>query len=164
MYTREDALRDTAMLHRLEKKKQQAVMEIDAEIEELKREIDYLEDRKKAILAPIESDMEFIKHNLIAWHQEELDNGGEKTIKLPYANLKSRTQPQDYTKDDNLLLEWVKANAPEYMKIPEPAIAWGELKKNIAVSGNVAVFKDTGEVINGLTPKVRETTFDVEVL
>ena len=164
MYTREDALRDTAMLHRLEKKKQQAVMEIDAEIEELECELKYLEDRKKDVVAPIESEMEFIKRNLIAWHQEELDNGGEKTIKLPYANLKSRTQPQDYTKDDNVLLEWVQNNAPEYMKIPEPDIAWGELKKNIAVSGNVAVFKDTGEVVNGLTPKARETTFDVEVL
>ena len=164
MYTREDALRDTAILHRLEKKKQQATAEINTEIKELEQELAYLEERKKAILAPIDSDMEFIKRNLIAWHQEELDNGGEKTIKLPYANLKSRTQPQDYTRDDNVLLEWVKANAPEYMKIPEPDIAWGELKKNIAVSGNVAVFKDTGEVVNGLTPKARKTTFDVEVL
>ena len=40
MYTREDALRDTAILHRLEKKKQQAIMEINAEIEELEFEME----------------------------------------------------------------------------------------------------------------------------
>ena len=163
-YTREEALRDTAILHRLEKKKQQLTQEIDEEIEELERELDYLNARKEEVLRPITDEMNFIKQNLIAWHQAELEAGGDKTIKLPYANLKSRIAPQDYEKDDIALMEWVRVNAPEYIKIAEPTVAWGDLKKQIVVAGDLAILQETGEIIDGLAPKAREVKFDVEVL
>lgn len=162
-YTREDALRDTAILHRLEKKKQQLTQEIDEEIGELERELDYLNARKAEVLKPITDEMNFIKQNLIAWHQAELEAGGDKTIKLPYANLKSRTVPQDYEKDDDKLMEWVRVNAPEYVRT-EQKLQWGDLKKEIVVAGSKVLMKETGQIIDGLAPKERAVKFDVEVL
>lgn len=159
MYSREDAVRDTGILHRLEKKKAQAIMEIDAEIADLEQELSYLNQRKQDIIAPIDSEMEYIKQNLIAWHMEQED----KTIKLPYANLKSRTQPQDFVKDDDALMEWVRVNADEFIRT-EVSVDWSGLKKNIVVDGERVIMSDTGEIVDGLTAKPREVKYSVEVL
>lgn len=159
MYSREDALRDSSTLHRLEKKKAQAVMEINAEIADLEQELSYLNQRKQDIIAPIDNEIEYIKQNLIAWHETQED----KTIKLPYANLKSRTQPQDFVKDEDALMEWVRVNANEFIRTEE-SVDWSGLKKNIVVDGEKAILGETGEIIDGLVAKPREIKYSVEVL
>lgn len=159
MYSREDALRDSSILHRLEKKKAQAVMEINAEIADLEQELSYLNQRKQDIIAPIDNEIEYIKQNLIAWHETQED----KTIKLPYANLKSRTQPQDFVKDEDALMEWVRVNASDFIHTEE-RVDWSGLKKNIIVDGEKAILGETGEIIDGLVAKPREIKYSVEVL
>lgn len=159
MYSREDALRDSSILHRLEKKKAQAIMEIDAEIADLEQELNYLNARKQDIITPIDNEIEYIKQNLIAWHMEQED----KTIKLPYANLKSRTQPQDYIKDEDALMEWVRVNADEFIRT-EVSVDWSGLKKNIVVDGERVILSETGEIVDGLVAKPREVKYSVEVL
>lgn len=163
-YCLEDARRDAAQLHRLKRKAELATGMIDAEIAELQKEMQLLEARRDEILTPIDEEMLFLKNNLTAFHQRELEAGGDKTIKLPWATLKSRTQSQDYEKDDVLLLEWVRTNAPEYVKVAEPTVAWGDLKKELVVAGSKVLMKETGEIIDGLAPKAKEVKFDVEVL
>jgi len=162
-YCLEDARRDAAQLHRLKRKAELATGMIDAEIAELQKEMQLLEARRDEILTPIDEEMLFLKNNLTAFHQRELEAGGDKTIKLPYANLKSRIAPQDYDKDDDKLMEWVRVNAPEYVRT-EQKLQWGDLKKQIVVAGDLAILQETGEIIDGLAPKAREVKFDVEVL
>ena len=163
-YDIEDARRDAAQLHRLNRKAALATGMIDQEIAELQKDLQALEVRREEILHPLNEEMLFLKNNLLAFHQRELESGGDKTIKLPWATLKSKTQTQDYDRDDAVLLRWAQANAPEFVKVAEPTLAWGELKKVVVVAGNKVLMKETGEIIDGLAPKERTVKFDVEVL
>lgn len=163
-YDIEDARRDAAQLHKLNRKATLATGMIDAEIAELQKDLQLLEARKEEILKPLHEEMMILQTNLTEYHRRELEAGGDKTIKLPWATLKSKAQPQDYVRDDTALLHWVQTNAPEYVKVAEPTVAWGELKKAVVVAGNKALWKETGEVIDGLAPKERTVKFDVEVL
>lgn len=152
-YDIEDARRDAAQLHKLNRKATLATGMIDAEIAELQKDLQLLEARKEEILKPLHEEMMILQTNLTEYHRRELEAGGDKTIKLPWATLKSKAQPQDYVRDDTVLLHWVQINAPEYVKVAEPTVAWGELKKAVVVAGNKALWKETGEVIDGLAPK-----------
>lgn len=163
-YGIEDANKDAKRLHKLKHKAELATGMIDVEIAELQKEIQVLEARKDEILTPLDEEMLLLKNNLTAFHQRELEAGGDKTIKLPWATLKSKAQPQDFDRDDAVLLEWAQTNSPEFVKVAEPTVAWGDLKKAVVVAGNKVLLKETGEVIDGLTPKERTVKFDVEVL
>ena len=163
-YDIEDARRDAAQLHRLNRKATLATAMIDTEIAELQKDLQALEARRDEILSPLNTEMLILKNNLMEYHRRELEAGGDKSIKLPWATLKSRMKPQDYNRDEAVLLNWVQDNAQEFVKETAPSVDWGNLKKSIAVIGGKAVLKQTGEVVDGLTPLERETIFDVEVL
>lgn len=163
-YGLEDANRDAAVLHKLSRKATLATAMINQEIAALQQDLQVLEARRKEILEPLEGEMERLKGNLAEYHRRELEAGGDKTIKLPWATLKSRQQPQDYEKSDDALLAWAQTSAPEFVKVPAPTVAWGDLKKAVVVAGSKVLLKETGEVVEGLTPKERTIKFDVEVL
>lgn len=163
-YSLDDARRDAAALHRLKRKAALSTAMIDQELAELQKDMQALEERRKEILDPIENEMQYLKVNLMEYHRRELDAGGDKTIKLPWATLKSKKQSQDYDRNDTALLEWVQANAPEFIKPVEPQVAWGDLKKAVVVAGDKVLLKETGELVSGLVPKEQAVKFDVEVL
>ena len=163
-YCLEDARRDAALLHKLKRKAALATSMIDQEIADLQKDLQALEARRKEILDPLATEMEQLKTNLTEYHRRELEAGGDKTIKLPWATLKSKKQSQDYDRDDVVLLKWAQENAPDFVKVAEPTLAWGELKKAVVVAGNKVLLQETGEVIDGLVPKERTVKFDVEVL
>ena len=163
-YSLEDARRDAAELHRLNRKAALATAMIDQELAELQKDVQTLGERRKEILDPIEKEMRYLMANLTEYHRREQEAGGDKTIKLPWATLKSKKQSQDYERDDAALLQWVQANAPEFIKPVEPQVAWGDLKKAIVVAGDKVLLKETGELIDGLVPKEQTVKFDVEVL
>lgn len=163
-YSLDDARRDATVLHRLSRKAALATEMIDQELAELQKDVQALEERRKEILDPLENEMNYLKANLMEYHRRELEAGGDKTIKLPWATLKSKKQSQDYERDDTVLLQWVQNNAPEYIKTAEPQVAWGDLKKVVVVAGDKVLLKETGELVSGLTPKELTVKFDVEVL
>lgn len=163
-YDVQDANRDAAELHKLNRKAAQATEMIDGEIAALQRDMQALEGRRKEILEPLQFEMDRLKNNLMEYHRRTLEAGGDKTIKLPWATLKSRQQPQDYDRADEVLLSWAQTNAPEFVKVSAPTVAWGDLKKAVVVAGNKVLFKETGEVVAGLEPKERAIKYEVEVL
>lgn len=164
-YDINDANKDAKELHRLNRKATLATAMLDQEIAQLKQDLQLLDDRKQEVLKPLNEEIDRLKSNLMAFHRDQLERDvKEKTIKLPYATLKSKTQPQDYAKDEDKLLDWVKSNATDYLKVVDPTVSWGELKKNVVVAGGKALLKDTGEIIEGLEPLEKSVKFDVEVL
>ncbi len=163
-YGLEQAGRDAKALHKLQRKAKLEVGMVDKEIEAVQQELAVLEARRKEILEPMEDEMAYLESNLTAYHRQQLEQGGDKTIRLPWATLKSQKNPQGYIKDDGMLLEWAQSNAAEYVKVAEPTVAWGELKKQLVVAGDKVMLKETGEVVEGLEPKPIETSFKVEVL
>lgn len=163
-YDMEDARRDAAALHKLNRKAMLATGMIDQEIADLQKDLQVLEERRKEVLEPLQLEMEQLKINLTTYHQRELEGGGDKTIKLPWATLKSKKQPQDYERSEETLLTWAQENAPEFVKTPAPTVNWGDLKKSLVVAGDKVLLKETGEIVSGLAPKERVVKFDVEVL
>lgn len=162
-YGIEQAGRDAKALHKLQHKAELAVGMVDKEIEAVQQELAVLEARRKEILEPLQEEMKYLEANLTAYHRQQLEQGGDKTIKLPWATLTCRRKPQDYTKDDDRLLEWVQGNAVDYVKV-STSVAWGDLKKQLVVAGGKVLLKETGEVVEGIEPKPIEISFGVEVL
>lgn len=76
-----------------------------------------MEERRKDMIKPLQEEMAYLEANLTAYHQRELEQGGKKTIKLPWATLKSQKKPQDYIRDDDRLLAWVQDNAADYTNV-----------------------------------------------
>ena len=164
-YDIEAANHDANKLAQINRKARKATALIDQDIAEAEAELQRLLDRKKEILEPMETEMSRLKSNLMAYHRGLLASGiSEKTIKLSSATLKSQKNPQGYIKDDDKLLQWVQSNAEDYIKVAEPTVAWGELKKQLVVVGGKVMLKETGEVVEGIEPKPIETSFSEEVL
>lgn len=163
-YGIEQAGRDAKALHKMQRKATLAVSMVDQEIEATRQELASLEARRKEILEPLQEEMNRLESNLTAYHRSQLEQGGDKTIKLPWATLTCRRKPQDYAKDDDRLLEWVQDNAADYVKIAKPTVAWGDLKKQLVVVGGRVMLKETGEVVEGVEPRPVEIDFKVEVL
>ena len=162
-YGIEQAGRDAKELHKLQRKAKLAASMVDQEIEATRQELASLEARRKEILEPLQEEMARLESSLTAYHRQQLEQGGDKTIKLPWATLTCRRKPQDYIRDDDALLAWVQGNAEDYVKV-STSVAWGDLKKQLVVVGGKVLLKDTGEIIEGLEPKPIEISFGVEVL
>ena len=86
------------------------------------------------------------------------------SIKLPNGVIKRvKTQPT-FERDEEELLRWLEKQGNMENFINRTAKAkWGELKKQVAVSGNVCVMPITGEVVEGVRVIHNEETFKVEV-
>nr|DAM46209.1 MAG TPA: hypothetical protein [Caudoviricetes sp.] len=162
-YDLDQAAEDAKRLHKLRDKATLATGMIDKEIAATKKDLAALEARRKEILEPLQEEMKYLEANLTAYHRQQLEQGGDKTIKLPWATLKSQKKPQDYIRDDDRLLGWVQDNAADYVKV-STSVAWGELKKQLVVAGGKVLLKETGEVVEGVEPKPVEISFNVEVL
>lgn len=74
----------------------------------------------------------------------------QETYALPTGKIGVKTVGAAYERDDEALLPWVKANHGEMVQIKE-SVKWSELKKLLDASGDLAVDRDTGEVVPGVT-------------
>lgn len=86
----------------------------------------------------------------------------QKSYKLPSGTLRLKQQQPEYIRNDELLLQWVKANKPRFVRIKE-SVDWAGLKELIGVAGNKAIDIQTGEVIDGVEVVEREAKFMMEV-
>jgi hypothetical protein len=128
----------------------------EAEIERIKswqeRELKKLEDSRK-----------FFEGLLEEYHRSRIaQNPKEKTISTPYGKLQIKKVPQKWNYDDSKLLEWLKKNRPELIRIKEDPNKQ-ELKKVVQVNGLRVVDLDTGEVVEGIVLEPESEKFIVEV-
>ena len=87
-----------------------------------------------------------------------------KSELLPDARVKFRKRPDDYARDEAVILEYVRANVLPFVQVKE-SLKWAELKKRLAITGDgAAVLTDTGEIVPGIvvTPGCEE--FSVEIV
>ena len=71
-----------------------------------------------------------------------------------------KKQAPEYKRDEAVMVDWAKANAPSYVQVKE-SIAWGELKKATETRGDSVVYKDTGEIVPGVVAVPRADAFEV---
>lgn len=83
----------------------------------------------------------------------------KRSVKLPSGTLAFRkVQPKFYfdTHEVNAtserLIQFVKQSAPQFLKVKSVESAdWANFKKQLVIDGDSAFFKDTGEIVDGLT-------------
>ena len=76
--------------------------------------------------------------------------------------MKLKFPGPEFTKDDDALLEFLKANhLDDYVQVKETPL-WGELKKVVKVVGNVVIAED-GQIVDGVKVQERGPIFEVEV-
>ncbi|WP_206921856.1 host-nuclease inhibitor Gam family protein [Alicyclobacillus suci] len=150
-------------------RKLQALQAKANEVNELaKAEIERITSWRDKELEQVNKHVEFFQGLLTEWHmqQYEADPKVNKSIKLPYGTLKSRTTKHQPSKlDEAALLEHVKATDEAFVKVIE-TVEWGEYKKTLSVievNGQLAVVDANGELVPGVAVKVGGTTFSVEV-
>jgi hypothetical protein len=85
----------------------------------------------------------------------------QETYKLPSGTLKLKKQNPEYIRDEEKLLEWVKANKLSYVKTKE-SVDWAELKKELNFVDDKALTED-GEIVDGVTVSERPSVFEIEL-
>lgn len=72
----------------------------------------------------------------------------KKSVKLPNGTIGFR-RSTNFVKDDSALLDYIKSNAPAYVKIKE-SVDWTGFKNTCKVDGNKLVTED-GEIVPAVT-------------
>lgn len=133
------------------------------EIEEIQKEIEmvnaWLDDVNGALQKKIDF-LENMLHNYALGLRKE--DSSLKTYKLPFGQLQFRKSRPMWKYDDKKLLDFVKSNLKEVLKIEEK-VDKRKLKKVARVVGNRAVIKDTGEIIEGVIIEEVPEKFEVKV-
>jgi len=125
-------------------------------------EINYLHDRRKALMERQESREGYLKALLMGYFERVEPSTTTKTqttYKLLAGKLVLKKQQPEFIRDEAALLSWAEATAPEYVKI-EKKVNWADLKKKANVSGEDVLYE--GEVIPGITAKARPDVFEVQ--
>ena len=98
---------------------------------------------------------------LADYHQRVLaEDERAKTITLPHGKLTFRAQPPEFTRNDDELLAWARASAPELVATTERA-DWAAIKERARVHGDHLIDPDSGEVIPGVTVTERPAKFAI---
>jgi hypothetical protein len=85
----------------------------------------------------------------------------QETYSLPSGKLIYKLPSIAPRIDEERLLNWVKAEAPEFVATTVKT-KWGELKKALVLKGDHYIFTATGEIVDGLTPEEKEGGFDIK--
>lgn len=134
---------------------------------ELTRQMQFYKDQMDSNDKKADEEVAFFESMLIPYFADRMDNGFTKatktqtTYKLPTGKMVLKKQAPEYTRDNVILLPWLKENLPELVKVEESP-NWAELKKAVTVVGDTVVTKD-GEVVPGVKVTEREDKFEVEV-
>jgi hypothetical protein len=85
-----------------------------------------------------------------------------KTVQLPNGQFIEKSLPGKGFEmlDEQQVLDWARANAPEFIKVEE-SVDWTSFKTYLTANSNRAIWAETGEVIPGVAPVLPETRFYV---
>lgn len=104
-----------------------------------------------------------LKNKLFAYWQTQPHKGKTESVSLPSGKLMIKKQQPDYRRSEDDLKLWVSTNAKQFIKSTTmESVAWGELKKACERVGDTLVFKDTGEVVQGVIVVDREPVFEIK--
>jgi len=65
-------------------------------------------------------------------------------------------------RDNSKLTEWALETAPDCVEM-KPSLKWAELKKQLVIDADGAVYKPTGEVVEGIQVEQTPDTFVIEI-
>ena len=78
--------------------------------------------------------------------------------RLPSGEIVKKYPNPEFRRDNNKLLDWIKANGLDYVEVKESP-KWGELKKITKVMNGQVVTED-GEIVEGVEVIEREPVLE----
>lgn len=150
-----DAEKMVKLIADLKSDKERLIAVCEESIKEYQMKIQGYEEEISNMVTPIES-------ALFHWmqNQEVKETKTQFSYKLPSATLKYTKAKTDYAKDDSKLLEWVKDNKAELVKVKE-SVDWATLKKELKIVENKAITKD-GEIVEGVEIVEKSGKFEIK--
>ena len=86
---------------------------------------------------------------------------GTESYKLLSGKLVRKAPERKYIRDEEKLMQYVKSNAPQFIRTTE-CVDWVNLKKNITAVGDAVIDNTTGAVIDGITLGEETRKFEVK--
>lgn len=138
-------------LERLTALAEQKIAELKEKIENAKRRY----DQNTAFLTHMLAEyFETVPHKKTKTGTESYQLLSGKLVKKP-ASFKM--QP-----DDEKLVEWLRSAGREDLIKVETKAAWGDLKKQITIVGEIAMIEETGEIVEGVDVVEAPAEFSVK--
>ena len=117
----------------------------------------FIESNTKGALSSIS----YLESLLRTFVEDQTRNKKTKTVKLPEGTLSLRSQRPKYVYDDAKLLNWLQANATEYVKVKETITPdKDKLKKIAEIQGDKLLFN--GTVIEGVDVIEQQDAFTIK--
>ena len=117
---------------------------------------DYYAEQYAKIEARCNQTIEFMKSKLADYFEQvprRATKTGIEKYKLPSGELVLKPAGIEYQRDEDAMLEWCKAQHPEFVRVSEKA-SWSDVK---------AYIKETGEIPDGVLPVEKPAAFEVKV-
>lgn len=144
------------------KKLQEEQVELQRYINICERLILEYEYKIKKVKERHEQSTSFLKGKLFEYFNsvKVKETKTQKSYKLPTATLKLKVQQPEIVKNEEKLLEYVKANSTEFLKVKE-TVDWVELKKKL-IFENDKVIDENGQILDCVTLVNRQPKFEIE--
>lgn len=117
---------------------------------------DHYAEQQARIEARCRQTIEFFTSKLADYFEQvprRATKTGIEKYKLPSGELIRKPAGIEYQRDETAMLEWCKAQHPEFVRVSEKA-SWSDVK---------AYIKETGEIPDGVLPVEKPAAFEVKV-
>src|SRR5699024_905065 len=132
------------------------------EIKELAdKEIERIKEWQKQEEKGLNNSKEFIEGLLTEYFIRQKEVDSKFKISTPYGKVSSRKQQPKWNYEDEKVLNWLKENDKELVRIKEE-VNKAELKKKYQIAGKEVVTED-GEIVEGITIEERPDSITVKV-
>lgn len=133
------------------------------EIQELAdREIERIKDWQNQEEESLNNSKEFFEGLLTEYFVRQRELDPKFKLSTPYGRVSSRKQQPKWIYDNDKVVEWLKENDKELIRVKyEPDKR--EIKKKYEVVGNTVVTED-GEIVEGITIENRPDSINIKVV
>lgn len=133
------------------------------EIQEIaQKEIERIKAWEEQEIGNLDNSKEFFKGLLTEYFVRQRELDPKFKLSTPYGRVSSRKQQPKWIYEDEKVLNWLKENDTELIRIKEE-IDKVELKKKYQIVGNTVVTED-GEIIEGITIEERPDSINIKVV
>lgn len=121
-----------------------------------------IDEWEKKELSVLENSTEFFEGLLAEYFVKQRELDPKFKLSTPYGRVSSRKQQPKWNYEDEKVLNWLKENDTELIKIKEE-INKVELKKKYQIVGNTVVTED-GEIVEGITVEEVPDSINIKVV
>ncbi len=140
----------------IEKKRKEIKELADKEIERIRN---WQQQEEKGL----NNSKEFFEGLLTEYFVRQKEVDPKFKISTPYGKVSSRKQQPKWNYEDEKVLNWLKENDTELIRIKEE-VNKAELKKKYKAVGKEVITEDGGEIVEGITIEERPDSINIKVV